>query len=821
MSQPSRQCREQQVDNGGFHLTWRPPAEQFSYNMGRDSPGALLDMLAEVASQTLHSEKKLSELEMDVKPVVAKPPKEPKRKSQQVTFNVGQLLTMPATQLVKLFSVFSSDELKRQYSYSCALIPGCDQNYTSFASEGRARMSIKSHLAEHLEFLKSNAESYASFTATAVKYAKPKSTVQNKKAKIQQTKKPHKETLNKENKDTKVGKSTNYLRKILSNDVNLKEFESNAGQDRVNELRETLVQEIKKEASDVKVLGDHSYYEQVKEDNANEESTSNSNKVPVNSPTNENIMLMVVESNGVCVKDPLSNTENTTKITDAEENEVESMTLWKEDTYTAPDAFVPAKPKGKAKFIGTSKEEREMALILIEKIRKKGNPTGNNLQCRICDPPRSFTAPTTLVSHYRSHAGIKPYECRICRAVFTRRHSLKYHMLIHQNQTRFTCADCGKKFRHPSHFREHRRRHTGEAPFGCEDCGQRFKTRNTYKRHLKTRHGKVLTITGELLHLSEEDSKKVRTKNRRKKQDVSESMISETAAATESVLPHARNNEYWDEQQVCNEDGPNGVQQAIDNAIWMYRNQPGAASEKNYSEIKSKPTTNKTEYNETEIENSFENNEVVIAQTDSNGALHFENYNYAQDEVYTDSNGIQFSCEENVCTEITDNAKPYENQEETVVEYQECPDNFTEAMNNPILTAKQEPEDGVFVLDNEEIISSDVVESSELKELLSTSNSTQTEEAMQTESTNPDEQTLKIIPCQVKVCDNNGTATLQLLKNSKIALLGNKAQSINLIQNGKQHTILLLASGDNNLLEIDNGVIEGSKSLPVIAVPAE
>lgn len=149
------------------------------------------------------------------------------------------------------------------------------------------------------------------------------------------------------------------------------------------------------------------------------------------------------------------------------------MTLWTEDQFTAQDVFVPAKPKGKAKFIGTSKEEREMALILIEKIRKKGNPTGNNLQCRICDPPRSFTAPTTLVSHYRSHAGIKPYECRICRSVFTRRHSLKYHMLIHQNQTRFTCADCGKKFRHPSHFREHRRRHTGEAPFGCDDCGQR------------------------------------------------------------------------------------------------------------------------------------------------------------------------------------------------------------------------------------------------------------------------------------------------------------------------------------------------------------
>lgn len=130
----------------------------FTDDMGRDSPGALLDMLAEVASQTLHSEKKLSEL--DTKNAKQKETKQRGGgpKAQQVTFNVNQLLSMPATQLVKLFSVFSSDELKRQYSYSCALVPGCGQNYTSFASEGRARMSIKSHLADHLEFLKNNAE---------------------------------------------------------------------------------------------------------------------------------------------------------------------------------------------------------------------------------------------------------------------------------------------------------------------------------------------------------------------------------------------------------------------------------------------------------------------------------------------------------------------------------------------------------------------------------------------------------------------------------------------------------------------------------------
>lgn len=83
-----------------------------------------------------------------------------------------------------------------------------------------------------------------------------------------------------------------------------------------------------------------------------------------------------------------------------------------------------------------------------------------------------FTFPKfcTLNKMLVSLPGIKPYECRICRSVFTRQHSLNYHMLIHSNQTRFTCTDCGRKFRHPSHFKEHRRRHTGESPYECSDC---------------------------------------------------------------------------------------------------------------------------------------------------------------------------------------------------------------------------------------------------------------------------------------------------------------------------------------------------------------
>ncbi|KAG7199250.1 hypothetical protein KM043_018116 [Ampulex compressa] len=515
--------------------------------MGSDSPAALLDMLAEVASQTLHSEKKHN------KSLLASQCKSKtdiiKRKSQEQCFNVAQLLSMPASQLVKQFSIFSSDELKRQYSYTCTLVAGCHQKYTSFASEGRARMSIKAHLAEHLENLKTDKEAYNSFTAKAANYKNIKAVQQSKKNRLQQSKKPQ-ETLNKENKNMILEKSTNFLRNILLNDISFKEFEKHKTIDKTDNLKKLhTVQQEDAGRIDVKVLGDHSYFERLKDEIPNRDEASPLNNNLENTTTNDNIVFMVVETDSVHMKEYSNIDQEFPENAYRQNYNTEHLadTPWANDTCTKNvEITTTTKPKGKAKFIGTSKEEREMALAFMDRIKKKGNPTGNNLECHICNPPRSFTAPTTLVSHYRSHAGIKPYECRICRAVFTRRHSLKYHMLIHQNQTRFTCADCGKKFRHPSHFREHRRRHTGEAPFGCDDCGQRFKTRNTYKRHLKTRHGKVLTTTGELLYLSEEDFQKVQT-NRKKKFDFGKDHSLEDIIAPKAIINYQNNDT---EQQI-------------------------------------------------------------------------------------------------------------------------------------------------------------------------------------------------------------------------------------------------------------------------------
>jgi len=90
-----------------------------------------------------------------------------------------------------------------------------------------------------------------------------------------QTKKPQ-ETLNKENKDVISEKSTNYLCKILLNNINIKENEKQRCFQK-SENKETYNPELKNcEQMDVKVLGDHSYFERLDDKISNNKKISSS-----------------------------------------------------------------------------------------------------------------------------------------------------------------------------------------------------------------------------------------------------------------------------------------------------------------------------------------------------------------------------------------------------------------------------------------------------------------------------------------------------------------------------------------------------------------
>lgn len=125
------------------------------------------------------------------------------------------------------------------------------------------------------------------FTAKSINHKNFKTNLQSKKSRIQQTKKPQ-ETLNKENKDVILEKSTNYLRKILLNDINIKENEKQKCFQK-SENKETHDSEIKNsEQIDIKVLGDHSYSERLDDKMPNRRETS-FNNVPDNTTEEENV----------------------------------------------------------------------------------------------------------------------------------------------------------------------------------------------------------------------------------------------------------------------------------------------------------------------------------------------------------------------------------------------------------------------------------------------------------------------------------------------------------------------------------------------------
>ena len=61
--------------------------------------------------------------------------------------------------------------------------------------------------------------------------------------------------------------------------------------------------------------------------------------------------------------------------------------------------------KIKPKFVSQSDGERDLALQYIAELKQQRGSGADSLHCKICTPVRTFTAPTTLLSHYRSHAG--------------------------------------------------------------------------------------------------------------------------------------------------------------------------------------------------------------------------------------------------------------------------------------------------------------------------------------------------------------------------------------------------------------------------------
>ena len=61
--------------------------------------------------------------------------------------------------LINLFANLESNELTRNFTYTCWLLPAsCQQSFSSFGNEAKAKSQVKAHLRQHIAALIRKAE---------------------------------------------------------------------------------------------------------------------------------------------------------------------------------------------------------------------------------------------------------------------------------------------------------------------------------------------------------------------------------------------------------------------------------------------------------------------------------------------------------------------------------------------------------------------------------------------------------------------------------------------------------------------------------------
>lgn len=110
-----------------------------------------------------------------------------------------------------------------------------------------------------------------------------------------------------------------------------------------------------------------------------------------------------------------------------------------------------------------------------------------NFRCKLCD--RSFTLASTLTLHNRrTHLGIKPYECSVCKWSFAQSSDLIKHMRKHTGERPYTCTYCGLGFTQNRNLKNHMKMHT-EQPSKCKYCEKEFALDTSLLQHLKKHEG--------------------------------------------------------------------------------------------------------------------------------------------------------------------------------------------------------------------------------------------------------------------------------------------------------------------------------------------
>ncbi|KAH9857901.1 hypothetical protein C2E23DRAFT_746762 [Lenzites betulinus] len=107
---------------------------------------------------------------------------------------------------------------------------------------------------------------------------------------------------------------------------------------------------------------------------------------------------------------------------------------------------------------------------------------------------KSYSKPSRLAEHERSHTGDRPFVCSMCNKSYLREHHLQAHARTHlpSSSKPFACEEegCGKRFWTSQHLRVHSELHRGEKPFKCNEveCNAAFSKHHQLREHVCQAH---------------------------------------------------------------------------------------------------------------------------------------------------------------------------------------------------------------------------------------------------------------------------------------------------------------------------------------------
>ncbi|CAG0902929.1 unnamed protein product, partial [Darwinula stevensoni] len=388
---------------------------------GRVNPG-LLNVLADVASAARDSRKAPKQ---GVSPSV-------RRKAQNsCALSLSELDQLSGHLMVKLFSRYEADEMRRTFSYKCCLLPNvCNQVIASFNMESRARESMKLHLMNHVKELHDAASEGrldpSTFRISPIN-SRPKKNEKNTDLAVGV---PVTHPCSARKMEVKCHRQDAGLEQVPDDSTLL-----DAGEGLLSELFQTYMEKCQ----GIQELGDHSYFYGTKvhqqsgemptaedHDDENYEDETKmrhhckcwwksikgdrvqgrcKTRLP-QAPIHRAMYLEPINVHGVSIDQPLPSVGG-------------EMELQVEDSYPVMrsgdlpvvsldqcDHLYPVRSKADTSRDSGDSEEKQQALMMLSKL-KSAPPRGkgqSKYQCAICSPVKTFTALMSLMGHLRSHA---------------------------------------------------------------------------------------------------------------------------------------------------------------------------------------------------------------------------------------------------------------------------------------------------------------------------------------------------------------------------------------------------------------------------------